>query len=103
MPLHIGVNAGPVFAGDIGTTYRRYYTVMGDAVNLAARVMARAADGEILATDAVLDASRTLFDTTALEPFLVKGKRLPVTAHSVGSGTRCAHRGRGLRAALRRA
>ncbi len=45
LPLHIGVNAGAVFAGDIGAKYRRYYTVMGDAVNLAARVMARAADG----------------------------------------------------------
>ncbi len=37
LPLQIGVNAGPVFAGDIGTTFRRNYTVMGDAVNLAAR------------------------------------------------------------------
>src|SRR4029450_5326850 len=42
VPVRIGVNKGPVFAGDIGPGYRRTYTVMGDAVNLAARVMSMA-------------------------------------------------------------
>ncbi len=63
LPLHIGVNKGPVFAGAIGPPYRRTYTVMGDDVNLAARLMARAGVGEIVATPAVLDASRTTFET----------------------------------------
>ena len=57
---------------------------MGDPVNLAARVMARAEVGQILATSVVLDRSHTLFGTTALEPFNVKGKRQPVVACSVG-------------------
>lgn len=85
LPVRIGVNAGPVFAGEIGTTFRRTYTVMGDAVNLAARVMARAEPGRILATTPVLDASRTLFVTRPLEPFAVKGKRRPVEAAEVGA------------------
>jgi len=42
VPVRIGVNKGHVFAGDIGPAYRRTYTVMGDAVNLAARVMSMA-------------------------------------------------------------
>ena len=50
VPIRIGVNKGPVFAGDIGPGYRRTYTVMGDAVNLAARVMSMAVPGQILAT-----------------------------------------------------
>ena len=85
LPVRIGVNTGHVFAGEIGTIHRRTYTVMGDAVNLAARLMAKAGDAQILATEPVLRGSRTLFDTGPLEPFLVKGKREPVTASSVGS------------------
>ena len=42
LPIRIGVNRGHVFAGDIGTAYRRTFTVMGDTVNLAARLMAAA-------------------------------------------------------------
>ena len=49
LPIRIGVNRGHVFAGDIGTAYRRTFTVMGDTVNLAARLMAAAKPGEILA------------------------------------------------------
>jgi hypothetical protein len=84
VPVRIGVNRGPVFAGEIGPTYRRTYTVMGDAVNLAARLMTKAEVGQILATQDVLQGSRTLFSTTELEPFLVKGKKEPVHASAVG-------------------
>ncbi len=80
----IGVNRGPVFAGDIGPAYRKTYTVMGDSVNLAARLMAKASPGQILATAGVLDRSRTQFNTEALEPFTVKGKARPITAYTVG-------------------
>jgi class 3 adenylate cyclase/tetratricopeptide (TPR) repeat protein len=87
IPVRIGVNRGHVFAGDIGPPYRRTYTVMGDAVNLAARVMAKAEPGQLLATDAVLDASPLAFNSVALEPFMVKGKSQPVHAFVVGHPT----------------
>ncbi|HEX9547134.1 MAG TPA: adenylate/guanylate cyclase domain-containing protein, partial [Acidimicrobiales bacterium] len=88
VPVRVGVNRGPVFAGNIGPPYRRTFTVMGDAVNLAARVMARAAPGQILATEDVIERCPGGFEAVALEPFLVKGKAKPVHAHAVGSAIR---------------
>jgi class 3 adenylate cyclase/tetratricopeptide (TPR) repeat protein len=93
VPVRIGVNRGPVFAGDIGPPFRRTYTVMGDAVNLAARVMAMALPGQILATGSVLDASSAAFNALALEPFTVKGKRDPVHAFMVGQPTGAKQKG----------
>jgi class 3 adenylate cyclase/tetratricopeptide (TPR) repeat protein len=84
LSVRIGVNRGRVFAGDIGPPDRRTYTVMGDAVNLAARLMAVAEPGQILSTEEVLDRCRAKFDSTALEPVQVKGKARPVQAHRVG-------------------
>ena len=46
--------------------------------------MAKAEPGQIYATGDVLERSNTLFDTTQLEPFAVKGKAEPVRAWSVG-------------------
>ncbi len=83
--LRVGVNRGHVFAGEVGTKHRATYTVMGDTVNLAARLMASAAPGKIYATRPVLDLSRTLFETTRLEPFHVKGKAEAIQAYAVGT------------------
>jgi class 3 adenylate cyclase/tetratricopeptide (TPR) repeat protein len=84
LPVRVGVNAGAAFAGDIGPSYRRTFTVMGDTVNLAARVMAHAKPGTVLATSAALDRCRTTFRVTPVAPFLAKGKTAPVEAAEVG-------------------
>ncbi|MET0827053.1 MAG: adenylate/guanylate cyclase domain-containing protein, partial [Acidimicrobiales bacterium] len=85
LPIKIGVNRGHVFAGEIGARFRSTYTVMGDTVNLAARLMAAAPAGAIYATPAVLDRSATMFETAELEPFSVKGKSAKVHADGVGA------------------
>ncbi|HEX7254836.1 MAG TPA: tetratricopeptide repeat protein [Gaiellaceae bacterium] len=82
--LRAGVNRGAIFAGDVGATTRRAYAVMGDPVNLAARLCGRAQPGQILATGEVLERSGARFDTER-EPFLVKGKELSLMAYRVGS------------------
>jgi len=88
LPVRIGVNRGAAFVGDIGPEYRRTYTVMGDAVNLAARLMAAAAEGEILATEEVITNSRRHYETTPRQPFAAKGKSELVRAFSVGPASR---------------
>ena len=52
LDLHVGVNRGHVFSGAVGMPFRSTYTVMGDTVNVAARLMAAAPPGEIYATPA---------------------------------------------------
>ena len=85
--LRIGVNAGGVFVGDIGHERRRTFNVMGDAMNLAARLMARAAPGEILVSASALAAATTPFHSVELPPFPVKGKRAMIVAHELGPST----------------
>ncbi len=84
LDLRAGVNCGPVFVGNLGSEQRRTFTVMGDAVNLAARLMQKAEAGQLVASEAVLDRSRAQFATEELEPFLVKGKAKPIHASVVG-------------------
>ncbi len=88
LPVRIGINRGQVFGGEIGARYRRTYTVMGDAVNLAARLMSAAQWGTVLATGGVLGRSRTRFDTTEMMPLTLKGKSRPVEALEVGAARR---------------
>ena len=85
--VRAGLNRGHVFAGAIGSPDRATVTVMGDTVNLAARVMAKADPGQVLATPATLDNAQTLFATEAVGPFMVKGKTHPVTAYLVEAET----------------
>ncbi|MEA2197697.1 MAG: hypothetical protein QOJ25_1748 [Solirubrobacteraceae bacterium] len=84
LPIRIGVNRGHVFTGEVGPEYRRTYAVMGDAVNLAARLMAKAPWGTIFTTPGVLQRSKTQFEQIPVKPFMVKGKSRPVEAWEVG-------------------
>jgi predicted ATPase/class 3 adenylate cyclase len=84
LPLRIGINRGRVFSGDFGPDFRRTYSVKGDAINLAARVMGKAAAGQALATLEVIERSSTVYRTTELPPFMVKGKSMPIRAAAIG-------------------
>jgi class 3 adenylate cyclase/tetratricopeptide (TPR) repeat protein len=84
LPLRAGVNRGHVYVGDLGSTTRRAFTVMGDAVNLAARLMQKAKPGQIVASASILERAQTGFECDWLEPFLVKGKSKPIEAAVLG-------------------
>jgi predicted ATPase/class 3 adenylate cyclase len=97
LPLHVGVATGNVFAGRIGPSYRRTYTILGGTAALAARLMAKADARSIWTTPDVLDRSHTIFEAAAVGALALKGKAEPVDAVAVGAidGTRAparAHR-----------
>lgn len=83
--VRAGANTGNVFAGIVGAPSRRTWSTMGDATNLAARMMGKAPWGAVLATRTTLDESRSRFSVTAVEPMFVKGKTAPVDAALVGA------------------
>ena len=85
LPIQMGVNRGHVFVGEVGMAYRSTFSVMGDTVNTAARLMAAAPPGAVYASAAVLERSHTAFTTTALPPLHVKGKAAPLQAVAVGA------------------
>ncbi|MBT6276516.1 MAG: hypothetical protein HOI95_20575, partial [Chromatiales bacterium] len=83
-----GVCTGIAFCGVVGNDRRREYTVMGDTVNLSARLM-QAADGGVLCDSPTRRAVGGRMNFAARNPLRVKGKAAPVEVfvptHSAGS------------------
>ncbi len=84
LPVRVGVNSGRVFVGVVGSATRRTYTFYGDAINTAARVMARAEEGQLLARPDVLKRTHTTYEAIPVEAFAAKGKAELVEAVAVG-------------------
>ena len=78
LDIHAGVNTGPVVAGRVGAQDRQDYSVMGDAVNLAARLEGASANGEIYVGPNTYRQTAALFDFEALPPLKLQGKEQPV-------------------------
>ena len=86
--VSVGINEGVIFCGEVGNANRRAYATIGDAVNLAARVMARAAPGEVLCERSTFASARGGYGSSAIEPFMAKGKARPVEAVTVSRDAR---------------
>ena len=71
--LHFGSNTGLVIAGGLGSRGRQEYSVMGDAVNLAARLEGASERGEIFVGPDSYRLTAPLFELEVVEPIRGKG------------------------------
>lgn len=89
LALGIGINTARVVAGNIGSHRRLNYSVIGDGVNVAARLQAltRTADyaTNILVSAATLTAACGAYTTRPLGQVALKGRREPVEIHAVNA------------------
>jgi adenylate cyclase len=85
LAVGIGINAGEVIMGAMGSKDRMDYTVLGDAVNLAARLCSHAARGQILLSADTYEAiaGSPAFAAEPLAPIAVKGKSQPVRVYAI--------------------
>jgi len=80
LAVHIGIASGEVMASGLGSARNRAYTVIGNSVNLAARLLKLAAAGETVLDEAVHAATHRIARCAPIEGAQVKGIDAPFTA-----------------------
>lgn len=85
LQIGIGIATGQMVAGCIGAESRSDYTVVGEKVNLAARLCSTAAAGQILVDEATYAKAAALGLFEPLEPLTLKGFAQPVPAYRITS------------------
>jgi adenylate cyclase len=81
--MGVGVNTGPVTAGNIGSSKRMDYTVIGDSVNLSSRLCANAAGAQILVSESTFQLLDGSFPARKLDPIRVKGKESEIQVYEI--------------------
>ena len=79
----MGCNTGEVVMGNLGSSTRLNYTVIGDNVNTAARLYNVAKGGEIIISESTWEEVKDFVEVEELEPVTVKGKVKPLRIFNV--------------------
>lgn len=83
--FRIGINSGPMLAGNLGSEDRMQYTVVGDVVNLTSRICDLCEPGQILVTRDTLEEPglQGMTRPQSMGSVKVKGRRKPVAPYVV--------------------
>lgn len=81
----LGIHTGNLYVGPIGSRIRREYTVMGDCVNVTARLASLSNPNQILLSDARCGRIAPFFNMEPMGPIQLKGKRQPQTLYILRS------------------
>jgi adenylate cyclase len=83
--IGVGVNCGEMVAGSVGTPNRMEYTVIGDVVNVAARIQAlnKEYGTDILLSAEVYERVKDRVTVKAMPPASVQGKSAPLHVYAL--------------------
>ena len=85
LSMGFGIDKGKVLEGFIGGKYSKKYTIIGEAVNMAAKLQSSARSGEILISEVVYKNATTALEIRELRKIKIKNLNRELSAYSIAS------------------